>query len=59
LLPYHIAFDDDELIEDLDITELIFNILLAIDIILSFFSAYLDNEENVVKNRRVKFKLIN
>jgi hypothetical protein len=30
----------------------IFNVLLCTDMILCFFSAYTDNEDNVVKNRK-------
>lgn len=57
MLPYEIAFVDDETVVQDSLLDIIFNILLAIDIILNFFSAYLDNEENVVKNRKV-IKLI-
>lgn len=54
MLPYNIAFDDDtEILEDLDIQELVFNSLLTLDIIICFFSAYVDQDENIVKNRKV------
>lgn len=53
MLPYEIAFlDDDNAMKESPL-DIVFNVLLGIDIILNFFSAYLDNEENVVKNRRV------
>lgn len=53
MLPYEIAFvDSDDSMKETPM-DIAFNVLLAIDIILNFFSAYLDNEENVVKNRRV------
>jgi hypothetical protein len=57
MLPYSIAFDDDVLFEEIDIPEIILNILLFFDIVFCFFSAYTDNEENVIKNRRVKNKI--
>lgn len=53
MLPYEIAFIDDDNAMKESALDIIFNILLGIDIVLNFFSAYLDNEENVVKNRRV------
>jgi len=57
MLPYQIAFlDDDESFKETPI-DIVFNVLLAIDIVLNFFSAYLDNEENVVKNRRVTYNI--
>ena len=58
MLPYDIAFDDDKLVEPIDPAEIIFNTLLTIDIVLSFFSAYIDNEENVVTNHKVKYSSI-
>lgn len=50
VLPYKIAFVDEEEGQAIDIS---FDILLAIDIILNFFSAYIDSEDNVIKNRKV------
>ncbi len=55
MLPFEIAFKDDDLTPQDSSLDIIFNVLLGLDIILNFFSAYLDNEENVVKNRRVIF----
>ena len=55
MLPYEIAFNDDDTEMKASALDIIFNVLLGLDIFLNFFSAYLDNEENVVKNRRVKF----
>lgn len=51
VLPYRIAFVDvdDDIMLYLDIT---FDVLFTIDIFLSFFAAYVDNEDNVVKNRK-------
>lgn len=54
MLPYQIAFIDDDSDTKYVIIDNISNVFLWIDLILNFFSAYLDNEENVVKNRRVK-----
>lgn len=54
MLPYQIAFIDDDSDSKYVIIDNISNVFLWIDLILNFFSAYLDNEENVVKNRRVK-----
>jgi len=56
MLPYEIAFSDDDIQIKESAIDVVFNVLLFIDIILNFFSAYLDNEENVVKNRRVNKK---
>jgi hypothetical protein len=51
VLPYKIAFIDEE--SDFDVvSDSVFNILLAIDMIVCFFSAYIDNEDNIIKNRR-------
>jgi hypothetical protein len=50
ILPYKIAFVDMD--SDFDnIVDIFFNVTLSIDIFLSFFSAYTDHEDNVVKNR--------
>ena len=49
LLPYKIAFTDDDSASPLDT---FFDIVLFIDMILSFFSAYIDNEENIIKNHK-------
>ncbi len=51
VLPYRIAFveDDSGAMTGLDIA---FDLIFTIDILLSFFSAYVDNEDNVVKNRK-------
>jgi hypothetical protein len=50
ILPYKIAFVDVD--SDFDHTiDIVFNIFLLIDMILCFFSAYTDLEDNVVKNR--------
>lgn len=55
MLPYQIAFIDDDINMEESFLDIVFNVCLGIDIILNFFSAYLDNEENVVKNRKVNF----
>ena len=51
VLPYRISFVevDSNLMVGLDIC---FDSLFTIDIFLSFFSAYVDNEDNVIKNRK-------
>ena len=54
MLPYEIAFIDDDQSMKGSPLDIVFNVLLGIDIILNFFAAYLDNEENVVKNRKVE-----
>lgn len=51
VLPYRIAFIDIDSTEML-ILDFIFDSLFTLDIFLSFFSAYVDNEDNVVKNRK-------
>ena len=48
--PYKIAFIDDNTLEEVDIA---IDVLMVIDIIISFFSAYVDSEDNTVKNRKV------
>ena len=48
-LPYNIAFLENFGFSWIDITIIV---ILAIDIILTFFSAYTDSEENLVKNHR-------
>jgi hypothetical protein len=53
MLPYEIAFLDDDMEMKESLLNIIFNVVLTIDIVLNFFSAYLDNEENVIKNRKV------
>jgi hypothetical protein len=51
VLPYKIAFVDEDSQADL-VIEILFNVLLAFDMIINFFSAYVDNEDNIVKNRK-------
>ena len=51
--PYDIAFSDSSKVSWFDI---LIDILLGIDIVLTFFSAYTDDEENLVKNHK---KIIN
>ena len=47
--PYDIAFSDSSKVSWFDI---LIDILLGIDIVLTFFSAYTDDEENLVKNHK-------
>ena len=49
ITPYEIAFSDTSKVSWF---EILIDILLAIDIVLTFFSAYTDDEENLVKNHR-------
>ena len=49
ITPYEIAFSDTNKVSWF---EILIDILLAIDIVLTFFSAYTDDEENLVKNHR-------
>jgi hypothetical protein len=49
VLPYRIAFAEDDVDSPLDV---IFDICLWLDIALSFFSAYIDSDENVIKNHK-------
>ena len=53
ITPYEIAFHDSNKVKWFDI---FMDIVLALDIVLTFFSAYTDDEENLVKNHR---KIIN
>ena len=49
ITPYEIAFSDSNKVSWF---EVLIDILLGIDIVLTFFSAYTDDEENLVKNHR-------
>ena len=49
ITPYEIAFSDNNKISWF---EILIDILLGIDIVLTFFSAYTDDEENLVKNHK-------
>ncbi len=51
VLPYRIAFVEVDSWQ-MTMLDIIFDSLFTIDIFLSFFSAYVDNEDNVVKNRK-------
>lgn len=55
VLPYKIAFIEDTSGVEVDICS---DVILFCDVILGFFSAYIDNEDNVVKNRKVKYMII-
>jgi hypothetical protein len=50
--PYKIAFIDDS--DSLEYLDIIFDLLFAFDVIINFFAAYVDNEDNVIKNRQVR-----
>ena len=49
ITPYEIAFSDSNKVSWF---EVLIDILLGIDIVLTFFSAYTDDEENLVKNHK-------
>ena len=49
ITPYEIAFSDNN---HTSWFEILIDIFLAIDIVLTFFSAYTDEEENLVKNHK-------
>jgi CRP-like cAMP-binding protein len=49
ITPYEIAFSDTN---NVSWFEILIDILLGIDIVLTFFSAYTDDEENLVKNHK-------
>ena len=49
ITPYEIAFSDNN---KSNWFEILIDIFLAIDIVLTFFSAYTDEEENLVKNHK-------
>lgn len=55
ITPYEIAFLEENLLSEVDIG---CDIVLGVDIIINFFSAYVDNEDNIVKNRKVIYILI-
>ena len=49
ITPYDIAFSDTNKVSWF---EILIDVLLGIDIVLTFFSAYTDDEENLVKNHK-------
>ena len=49
ITPYEIAFSDSSKVSWF---EILIDIFLGIDIVLTFFSAYTDDEENLVKNHK-------
>ena len=51
--PYKIAFIDDS--DSLEYLDIVFDILFFFDVIINFFAAYVDNEDNVIKNRQVRY----
>ena len=50
VIPYKIAFVDIDNFAEIDI---MCDILFAFDILINFFSAFMDNEDNLVRNRKV------
>jgi hypothetical protein len=54
VIPYKIAFADEPSLEEIDIG---CDMCLALDIAINFFSAYVDSEDNLIKDRKVKFLL--
>ena len=54
ILPYRVAFlDDNEDWGPFDIAEMVFNGVFFMDIILNFFTAYYDPNENLVLDKKV------
>lgn len=54
ILPYRIAFDDDDSEwTNFDIVEMGMNGIFFIDIVLNFFTAYYDSNENLVLDKKV------
>ena len=51
VLPYKLAFDDNESTSD-QIVDSILSIFLLVDIVLNFFSVYIDKDDNVIKNKK-------
>lgn len=51
--PYKIAFIDDS--DSLEYLDIVFDVLFLFDVIINFFAAYVDNEDNVIKNRQVRY----
>ena len=49
--PYKLAFIDSNSNKE-DVVDIIVDVLLGIDLVLNFFSAYYDSEENLVKSRK-------
>ena len=49
--PYKLAFIDSNSNRE-DVVDIIVDVLLGIDLVLNFFSAYYDSEENLVKSRK-------
>ena len=52
VLPYRISFVDQD--SDFNINlDIVMDCIFGCDIVFNFFSAYVDNEDNVIKNRKV------
>jgi hypothetical protein len=52
ITPFTIAFFDDDPAWSTTMDNILY-FLYGIDIILTFFSAYSDNEENIIKSKKV------
>jgi hypothetical protein len=52
VLPYRIAFVDEDG-EGRIVIDIILDSIFAIDVIVNFFPAYMDHEDNIIKNRKV------
>lgn len=60
ILPYRIAFEEDSGDEwgPYDIVETIMNVIFFFDIILNFFTAYYDENENLELDKKVCFEFL-
>ena len=54
VLPFRVSFidEDSDFYKRLDI---FFDVVFGVDVVFNFFSAYIDNEDNIIKNRHVGF----
>ena len=51
VLPYRVSFTDEDSKFNV-ILDYLFDAIFAVDMIINFFSAYIDNEDNIIKNRQ-------
>jgi hypothetical protein len=55
VMPYRMAFIDSKFGDDWFIAELIIDMLFFCDVLVNIFSAYVDNDGNIITNRKMIF----
>ena len=51
VLPYRVSFTDEDSKFN-KVLDILFDSIFGFDLLLNFFSAYIDNEDNIIKNRQ-------